>query len=55
MTRHPSDAIGEFDLIEADEDEEPRCAECGCGLFTDEHDPLCSYGDDEANEEDEDA
>lgn len=41
------------DDVDADEDDdEPRCAECGCGLYTEDHAFDCSYGDDEENEED---
>lgn len=29
------------------------CAECGCDLECDEHDFDCSYGSDEAQDEDE--
>lgn len=43
-----------MDIDERDDDEEPRCPECGCGLYTDEHDWDCSRGDDEAGEDQHD-
>lgn len=42
-------ALPEDDL--GDDDPEPLCAECGCGLFTEEHAFDCSYGDEEENED----
>lgn len=40
----------------SDEDEEeldlePRCIECGCGLFTEEHAFDCSFVDDDEEED----
>ena len=35
--------LGDFDEDEYDEDDDPSCPECGCDLFTDEHDWDCSY------------
>lgn len=52
---NPNDAISEADLVEDDDDDpEPMCAECGCNLFSDEHAFDCSYGDEEANEDEAD-
>lgn len=49
---------GDFDEDELDEDDDldPECAECGCDLFTEEHDWDCSYfgEDDDLEDGDED-
>jgi hypothetical protein len=34
-----------------DDDPEPTCAECGRGLYTEEHDYDCSYGDEEEDDD----
>lgn len=54
MIRHFDDAIAESDFFDADpEDDGPRCSECGCDLFTDDHAFDCSLGDEEENDGDE--
>lgn len=42
----------DYPYDEEDSDEEPQCAECGCDLYSGEHDWDCSYGDDEAEDQD---
>jgi len=37
-----------------DEDEEPRCAECGANLYSDEHAWDCSYRDDDEEDDEND-
>ena len=45
-TKSDASMLGDFD-----EEEEPSCPECGCDLFTEEHDWDCSYyGEDEDDE-----
>ena len=45
---------GDFDEDELDDD--PACPECGCDLFTEDHDWDCSYygEDDDLEDGDED-
>lgn len=42
----------DFDDDECDDDDDPMCSECGCDLFTEEHDWDCAfYGDDDDDED----
>ena len=43
---------GDFDEDELDDEEDPSCPDCGCDIFTEEHDWDCGYyGDDEDDDE----
>ena len=45
---------GDFDEDELDDDGDPECSECGCDLFTEEHDFDCSYFGEDDDEDDDD-
>jgi hypothetical protein len=49
-----ADAISDadfFDEAPEGDDDEPRCSDCGCCLFTEEHAYDCSIGDEAAEDE----